>query len=206
MESGPFILVSDDLDPLKVSSTLSHNDSGRSRAWLAFELSVLRRLKFNSVALPFTGEPELCIYLKRWQVRIVANDPLLWSHTKGTALIENASERLTDDDLEMLLEDAYVPRDKQDNSAMAKWFNETDAWWFDNVASTPHASIRLINARSLDLGMMVGDYVLSFDSETRVLREPLSLSKVCRQLAETLPAPVLILYLTSVPIRTFARL
>ena len=27
--------------------------------WLAFELGVLRRLKFTSVALPFTGEPEL---------------------------------------------------------------------------------------------------------------------------------------------------
>ena len=27
-----------------------------SNGWLAFELGVLRRLKFTSVALPFTGE------------------------------------------------------------------------------------------------------------------------------------------------------
>ena len=37
--------------------------------WLAFELSVLRRLKFSSIALPFTGDPDLCVYLKRWKVR-----------------------------------------------------------------------------------------------------------------------------------------
>ena len=44
--------------------------------WLAFELGVLRRLKFASVALPFTGEPELANQLKYWKVRVAANDPL----------------------------------------------------------------------------------------------------------------------------------
>jgi hypothetical protein len=170
---------------------VSYNDSGRARGWLAFELSVLRRLKFSSIAMPFTGEPDLCLYLKRWQVRVAANDPMLWSFTKAIALIENRSERLTDDDLDVLLEDAYVPRDRQDNPAMAKWFNETDAWWFDNVRfnserfESPHK-----RALALTLGMMVGDYVLSFDDQTRQLREPLSLSKICRQLAETLPHPI----------------
>jgi hypothetical protein len=38
--------------------------------------------------------------------------------------------------------------------------------------------------------MMVGDYVLSFDEQTRQLREPLSLSRVCRQLAGMLPEPI----------------
>jgi hypothetical protein len=36
--------------------------------WLGFELAVLRRLKFSSVALPFTGEPDIAIQLKRWKV------------------------------------------------------------------------------------------------------------------------------------------
>ena len=177
--------------PKRNDPTVSHNDSRRSHGWLAFELSVLRRLKFSSVALPFTGEPDLCLYLKRWQVRVAANDPMLWSFTKAIALVENRSERLTDDDLDTLLEDAYVPRDRQDNPAMCKWFNETDAWWFDNVRfnaerfASPHK-----RALALTLGMMVGDYVLSFDEQTRQLREPLSLSRVCRRLAETLPYPV----------------
>ena len=38
--------------------------------------------------------------------------------------------------------------------------------------------------------MMVGDYVLSFGEDSRHLREPLSLSRVFRRFAETLPQPV----------------
>jgi len=36
---------------------------------------------------------------------------------------------------------------------------------------------------------MVGDYVLSFSAESRHLREPLSLSRVFREFAETIPFP-----------------
>src|ERR1051325_9405949 len=42
---------------------------GGSIGWLGFELNVLRRLKFGSVALPLTGEPHLGQYLKRWDAR-----------------------------------------------------------------------------------------------------------------------------------------
>ena len=156
--------------------------------WLAFELGVLRRLKFASIALPFTGEPDLCLRLKRWKVRVAANDPMLWSFTKTSALIENRLERLSEEDFELLLDDAYVPRDKQDNQSITKWFNETDAWWFDNVRfNAERLESPFKRALALTAGMMVGDYVLSFDERTRHLREPLSLSKVFRQLVETLP-------------------
>ncbi|PYS70353.1 MAG: hypothetical protein DMF69_13710, partial [Acidobacteria bacterium] len=104
-----------------------------ANGWLSFELGVLRRLKFASVALPFTGEPEIALQLKRWKVRVATNDPMIWSHTKATALVENYGERLSDEDLNTLLEEAYVPRDKLDNPSLTKWFNEADAWWFDNV-------------------------------------------------------------------------
>ena len=153
--------------------------------WLNFELSVLRRLKFSSIALPFTGEPNVCAQLKRWRIRVAANDPMTWAYTKATALIENDSERLNDDEVETLVDDAYVPRDRLDNPSLLNWFNETDAWWFDNVRfnaerlATPYK-----RAMALTLGMMVGDYVLSFAEDTRHLREPLSLSRVFRQFAE----------------------
>jgi hypothetical protein len=158
--------------------------------WLNFELSVLRRLQFSSIALPFTGEPNVCAHLKRWRARVAANDPMIWAYTKATALIENDSERLNDDEIETLVDDAYVPRDRLDNPALLNWFNETDAWWFDNVRfnaerfSTPYK-----RAIALTLGMMVGDYVLSFGDDTRHLREPLSLSRVFRQFAETAVFP-----------------
>src|SRR5688572_17751463 len=144
--------------------------------WLAFELGVLRRLKFASVALPFTGEPELTVHLKNWRVRVAANDPMLWSYTKAFALVENNTERLNDIDLAVLLDDAYVPRDKLENPALLKWFNEIDAWWFDNVRVNAERLDTFKRELALTAAMMVGDYVLSFDEQTRNLREPFALS------------------------------
>lgn len=159
-----------------------------TNGWLAFELGVLRRLKFESIALPFTGEPEIAIHLKRWKIRVAANDPMLWSYIKATALIENHTDQLEEDDLETLLDDAYVPRDKLDNPAMLKWFNETDAWWFDNVRFNAERLEPFKQALALTVGMMVGDYVLSFSEQTRALREPFSLSKVFRLMLNCLPS------------------
>jgi adenine-specific DNA-methyltransferase len=147
-------------------------------------------LKFTSIALPFTGEPNLCAQLKRWQVRVAANDPMIWAHTKALALIENDSERLSEDELEAIVDDAYVPRERLDNPSLLNWFNETDAWWFDNVRfNAERLDSDYKRAVALTLGMMVGDYVLSFGADSRHLREPLSLSRVFRQFAETIPFP-----------------
>ena len=158
--------------------------------WLNFELSVLSRLKFSSIALPFTGEPNLCAQLKRWKVRVAANDPMSWAFTKATALLENDSDRLTEDELEGIIDDAYVPRDRLDNPSLLNWFNETDGWWFDNVRfNAERLGTIYKRALALTLGMMVGDYVLSFTESSRHLREPLSLSRVFRQFADTIPFP-----------------
>lgn len=158
--------------------------------WLNFELSVMRRLKFSSIALPFTGESHFCQQMKRWDVRVAANDPMVWSFTKATALVENNSEHLDEEDIDSIVDDAYVPHDRLDNPSLLRWFNETDAWWFDTVRfNAERLTSPYKRALALTLGMMVGDYVLSFDEETRHLREPLSLSRVFRQLAESLPGP-----------------
>jgi hypothetical protein len=157
--------------------------------WLAFELGVLRRLKFASVALPFTGEPEICVHLKNWKVRVAANDPMIWSYTKAFALIENNADQLDDYDLETLLDDAYVPRDILENPALLKWFNETDAWWFDNLRVNAERLDPYKRALALTAGMMTGDYVLSFNEETRSLRRPFSLSDTFNRMLECLPQP-----------------
>lgn len=156
--------------------------------WLAFELSVLRRLKFRSLANPFAGECDLDAYLKRWNVRVAANDAAAWAWTKAVARVENNSARLTADDVEAVLEEAYVPRHRLHNPALRRWFNETDAWWFDNVRlAAEQVDDRHKRALVLALGMMVGDYVISFDDDTRELRQPLS--RVFRRLWETEPRP-----------------
>ena len=158
-----------------------------SNGWLAFELGVLKRLKFTSVALPFTGEPELCVRLKSWKVRVAANDPMNWSYTKALALVENNTEQLNDDDLVALLDDAYVPREKMSNAALLKWFNETDAWWFDNLRFNAERLEPYKRALALTAGMMTGDYVLSFNETTRTLRQPFSLPDVFRRMLDCLP-------------------
>ena len=83
-----------------------------SNGWLAFELGVLRRLDFTSIAFPFTGEPDLAVRIKRWNVRVAANVPMLWSYTKALAVIENNHVTLDEADLAGLLDDAYVPHEK----------------------------------------------------------------------------------------------
>jgi hypothetical protein len=160
-----------------------------SNGWLAFELGVLRRLKFSSVALPFTGEPEMCVQLKNWKVRVAANDPMIWSYTKAFALVENNTEHLDEDDLNILLDDAYVPRDKLENPALLKWFNETDAWWFDNLRFNAERLEPYKRALALTAGMMTGDYVLSFNEQTRNLRQPFSLPQAFRRMLDCLPKP-----------------
>ena len=159
--------------------------------WLGFELSVLRRLKFRSVALPLSGEPNLGLYLKRWEARVAANDPSQWAWTKSQAYIENNCESLSEADLDLVLEDAYVPRNYFRNPTLLSWFNETDAWWFDNVrGNADRLTSPYKRALALALGMAVGDYVFSFNLDTRHLRQPLSLSNVLRRIWHTLTPPI----------------
>jgi hypothetical protein len=157
--------------------------------WLAFELGVLRRLKFKSISLAFTGEPDLGVYIKRWGARVATNDLAQWAATKAAAFVENNTEQLSGEDVSLILEDAYVPRHKLDNQALRKWFNETDAWWFDNVRrSIEKLETPTTRALALACGMTVGDYALSFDEETREFRQPLS--QVFRRVWQSQVPPV----------------
>jgi len=158
------------------------------KGWLGFELNVLRRLKFTSAALPFTLTPALGGYLKRWSVRVQANDPLQSAWTRAQALIPNNSERLSADHVNVVLEDAYVPGYKLQNPSLRDWFNETDSWWFDNVRRNIDVlSTPVLRSIAASLAMATGDYALSFTEDTRELRQPLS--NVFRRLWTLQPEP-----------------
>lgn len=159
------------------------------KGWLAFELNILRRLKFASAALPFAGDAALGVYLKRWGVRVLANDVLQSSFVRATARIQNNGEFLNEEQIDRILTDVYVPRHRLYNPALRNWFNETDAWWFDNVReNVGRLESPFARAIALELGLAVGDYVLSFDEETLELRQPLS--QVYKRLWNSLPLPV----------------
>jgi hypothetical protein len=145
------------------------------KSWLAFDLNVLRRLKFSSAALPFTHQPQIGVYLARWDIDVSANDPLLSNWAVATSHIANRGEKLTEDDVNVVLEDAYVPGYRLRNPALATWFSETDAWWFDNVrANIDRLQSPMQRAIAAAIAFAAGDYVLSFTDETRELRQPLS--------------------------------
>src|SRR5438876_10431150 len=110
---------------------MHRNNGTLPDGWLAFEVSVLRRLEFISVAIPFTGEPALGAYLKSLGTRVVTNDLAHWSHQKSKALIENNNETLSEEELEVILDGAYIPRDSFYNPALPNWFSGMDAYWFD---------------------------------------------------------------------------
>ncbi len=155
--------------------------------WLAFELGVLRRLKFRSVIDPFAGEGATLAYLKRWGARVAANDSARWALERARARVENNAETLSESDVEAVLEDAYVPRHRLYNPALRHWFGETDAWWFDNVRANAEKLEPAKRSLALDLGMAVGDYALAFDDDTRELRQPLS--RAFQRLLDCAPAP-----------------
>ena len=145
------------------------------KSWLAFDLNVLRRLTFSSVVLPFTERPDLGSYLKRWNVRVAANDPMLSAWTRSFAHIANGGEKLSADHIDVVLEDAYVPGYRLQNSALTNWFSETDSWWFNNVRrNIDRLQTPLARALASSIAMETGDYAFSFHEETRELRQPLS--------------------------------
>lgn len=158
------------------------------KSWLAFDLNILRRQKFESAALPFSDEPSLGAYLKRWSVRVAANDPLQSAWARSYSQIANGGERLSTDDVNVVLEDAYVPGYRLINPALTSWFNETDAWWFDNVRrNLDRLQSTMSRAIASSMAMATGDYVFAFKEETRELRQPLS--NVFRRLWSIQPEP-----------------
>jgi hypothetical protein len=159
------------------------------RNWLAFELTVLRRFTFRSASIPLAHDGALGSYLKRWEARVSTNHPLQSSWIRGLARVQNNGERLSADDVNTVLEDAYVPGYKLQNPSLRNWFSETDSWWFDNVrTSIEKLSTPVTRAIALSIAMAVGDYVLSFSEETMELRQPLS--NVFRRIWTTEPDAV----------------
>lgn len=143
----------------------------------AFELNILRRLEFHSMAIPFSPESALGSYMKRMNVRVAANDIFRTNELRCIAEIEGLGESLTSDDLNVILEDVYVPGYQLENPSLTNWFTETDAWWFDNIRrNIDKLHSPVARAIASKLAVDVGRYVLSFTEETRKLRQPLSVT------------------------------
>ncbi len=146
-----------------------------NRRWLGFDLSVLRRLKFSSIAIPFAGQPDLGWYLKFWGRQIFDNDICQWAWWMSRGLVENQGESLSEEDVSLILSEAYVPRRRLHNPALAASMDEIDAVWFDNVwLNIQQIENEHRRALAYSLALGAGNYVFSFEPETSGLRRPLS--------------------------------
>ncbi len=146
-----------------------------NRRWLGFELSVLRRLKFDSIAIPFSGQPDLEWYLKFWGKQILTNDICQWAWWMSRALVENQNQNLSDEDISLILSEAYVPRRRLHNPALSRTMGEIDAVWFDNIwLNIQQIENEYRRALAIMLTLRVSDYYFSFGPEKADLKRPLS--------------------------------
>ena len=152
--------------------TASTFSAPRARRWIGFELSVLRRLKFDSIAIPFSGRPDLEWHLNFWGKQVVTNDICRWPWYESRALFEAKAYRV---DLAELLQGVDEPGLYLNNPALRNWMTLNDARWFDrlwqNIQEIEIESRRLAAIRS---ALELGDYVFSFKARTQSLRRPLS--------------------------------
>ena len=145
----------------------------------AFEANVLAKQQFESIAIPFTGMSHIGWYLKLGNKRIIANDICQWAWWVGRARIENNNDQLAEDHLSIILNDINddLANDicSNLNSDLQRWFSNNDANWLaqvrENIDRLPSDNYR---ALALFAGILTGDYILGFTSQTQFLRRPLT--------------------------------
>jgi hypothetical protein len=151
--------------------TLAHQNSNR----LAFAASALSKHKFESLAIPFTGNANLDWYLKLWGKRLVSNDICHWAGQVARAKVENNTEQLAEQDLQRLFASVDACPDDLENFSLLQWFDKSDAQWLDHLRRNidlvfSHNVHRALANRA---ALLTGDYLRSFTPETAFLRRPL---------------------------------
>ncbi len=148
--------------------------SQNNHSWIAFEASVLAQQQFESVAIPFAGFAKLDWYLKLWNKRITNNDICQWSWWIARGRVENNSEQLDEFDLEILLSepDELI---ELNGSPLKNWFCDFDTIWLESLRKNiDKLNNETRKALAISAGILTGEYLLSFTSETENLKRPLS--------------------------------
>src|SRR5262249_17396982 len=136
-----------------------HGSRYNAKTLLGFEVSVLRQLPFDTIAIAFSGEAKLDWYLKLFRKRVLSNDSRTWAAVAARAAIE-ADAYLSEDEINQLLQDIYIPGARLTNPHLTTWFRETDAWWLENLRRNINEIDERLQAQAFVLGMQTGDYAL----------------------------------------------
>ena len=156
-------------------SDLSGASTPRTRRWLGFELSILRRLKFDSIAIPFSGRPTLEWHMAYWGRQVLTNDVAQWANLESRAILDNDRARPSEIDIDAILQDVEVPRLHLLNPSLRRWMSPEDAAWLDRLWQNANQQLpESHRAMVFRVGLALGDYVFAFQRDTESLRRPLS--------------------------------
>lgn len=143
--------------------------------WLGFELNILRRLKFSSIAIPFAGQPDLDWYLKFWDKEVYSNDLCQSAAWMARAYVENRTASLDTAEIDRLLDQLEAPPSQLRNEALLHYWAEEDALWLDNLRERiDQLASPYQQALAISHGLRIGQYLRSFNRRTARLKRPLA--------------------------------
>lgn len=145
---------------------------------LGFEVSVLRQLPGETVAIPFGRDGRLGWYLKLSGKRVFSNDLRQSASWQAVGKVENNGYVLSAVEIQQLLDeaDAFVQQTQgtPENQRLLGWFAPTQAAWLDGYRKAALTlDDRSLRGLALTLGQRIGEYWRSFDSQTHHLQLPI---------------------------------
>ncbi|MCS6883989.1 MAG: hypothetical protein RMM17_11055 [Acidobacteriota bacterium] len=144
----------------------------RNRNWTAFEVTVLKEIKAESIAIPFAGSAKTDWALKTLGKKIVDNDICKWAWWVARARVENNSEQLSQSDVDILLAKRSASFFIED---LERWFHPEDVETLSTIrANLCELGSSMLKALAIYATVLVGDYALCFDKQTWNLKRPLS--------------------------------
>ncbi|MBX7220907.1 MAG: hypothetical protein K1Y36_13230 [Blastocatellia bacterium] len=143
------------------------------RSLLGFEVSVLRRLEGESIAIAFGGEGKLAWHLKLLGKRVMSNDLCQATTWQAIGSVENNGFLLSASACELLVEAANTYQEQHElrNQKLLDWFPLAQACWLEGYRDAVlKLGDRPIQGLAFTLGLRLGEYWLSFERETESLR------------------------------------
>lgn len=115
---------------------------GSKKALLEFIWDTVRPLKFHSVLDAFSGSSCVAQMFKAHGKQVITNDHLEYAYHLATATVANSSERLSDEEIRLLLQPNRRRRRFIQRTFKGMYFSDDENMFLDNVS----ANIRLLES------------------------------------------------------------
>lgn len=106
---------------------------GSKRKLLPSLHKIFEQIEFDSALDAFSGTASVGYLLKMMGKKVHSNDYLLFNHYISTALVENSSVRLSDDDVQELIQFTSGADNFIEKEFSGIYFDKKDCRWLDSV-------------------------------------------------------------------------